>query len=198
MSLKRKYLPGCGWMSCSVTLSCCCFSVAQLGPTLCTSMDCSTPVFLILHCLSEFTQNHVPWVDDANQPSHALSPLLLLPSVFPSIKVFSNTSTFQWVISSHQVAKVLELQHQSFLWILRVNFLWDWLVWSPYSPRNSQESSPAPQFLTKVTLKTFWPPLSPWKLELNTSCERDTERDTEMPSIAKREEKNSGWRWLCK
>ena len=146
MSLKRKYLPGCGWMSCSVTLSCCCFSVAQLGPTLCTSMDCSTPVFLILHRLSEFTQNHVPWVDDANQPSHALSPLLLLPSVFPSIKVFSNTSTFQWVISSHQVAKVLELQHQSFLWILRVNFLWDWLVWSPYSPRNSQESSPIPQF----------------------------------------------------
>ena len=111
-------------------------------------MDCSTPVFLILHHLSELTQNHVRWLDDAIQPSHALSSLLLLPSAFPSIKVFSNKSTFQWVISLHQVAKVLELQlqHQSFHWILRVNFLWDWLVWSPCSPRDSQESSPAPQF----------------------------------------------------
>ena len=54
---------------------------------------------------------------------------------------------FQWVSSWHQVAKVLELQlqHQSFQWIFRVGFLWDWLVWSPGSPRDSQKSS-APQF----------------------------------------------------
>ena len=44
-------------------------------------------------------------------------PLLLLPSVFPSVKVFSKVG------SSHQVAKVLELQHQSFQWIFRVDFL---------------------------------------------------------------------------
>ena len=55
---------------------------------------------------------------------------------------------FQWVSSSHQVAKVLELQlhHWTFHWILRTDFLYNWLVWSPCSPRDSQESSPAPQF----------------------------------------------------
>ena len=66
-------------------------------------------------------------------------PLLLLPSIFSSFRVFSSESVL-W----HQVAKVLEfqLQHQSFQWISRTYFLSDWLVWSPCSPRNSQESSP--------------------------------------------------------
>ena len=70
-------------------------------------------------------------------------PFLLLPSVFPSIRVFFN----ELVVSSlHQVAKVLELplQHQSFQWIFRVDFLKNWLVWYPCSPRDS--SSPPPQF----------------------------------------------------
>ena len=55
---------------------------------------------------------------------------------------------FQWVSSSHQVAKVLELQlqHQSFQWIVRTDFLYDWLVWSFCIPRDCQESSPTPQF----------------------------------------------------
>ena len=53
---------------------------------------------------------------------------------------------FQRVVSSHQVAKVLKLQHQSFQWIFRIDFLLDCLVWSPCCPRDSQESSPAPQF----------------------------------------------------
>ena len=55
---------------------------------------------------------------------------------------------FQGVSSSHQVAKVLVLwpQHQSLQWIFRIYFLFDWLVWSPCSPRDSQESSLTPQF----------------------------------------------------
>ena len=55
---------------------------------------------------------------------------------------------FHWVDSLHQVAKVLELQlqHQSFQWIFVVDFLLDWLLWSPCSPRDSQESSLAWQF----------------------------------------------------
>ena len=55
---------------------------------------------------------------------------------------------FQWVSTSNQVAKVLELQlqHQSFQWIFRSDFLSDWLVWSPCSPRDAQESSPTSQF----------------------------------------------------
>ena len=55
---------------------------------------------------------------------------------------------FQWIGSSHRVAKVLEfqLEHQSFQWIVRVDFLQSWLIWSPCSPRDSNESFPAPQF----------------------------------------------------
>ena len=56
--------------------------------------------------------------------------------------------SFQWVSSSHQVAKVLalRLQHQSFQWIFRTDFLQDWLVWSLCSPRDSQKSYPTPHF----------------------------------------------------
>ena len=66
-------------------------SVAQSCPTLCDSMDCSTPGLPIYHQLPESTQTHVHWVGDAIQPS--CRPLLLLPSIFPSIRVFSNEST---------------------------------------------------------------------------------------------------------
>ena len=61
----------------------------------CYFMDCSMLGFPVLHYLPEFVQTHVHWVDDAIQPSHPLSslcPLLLLPSIFPSIRVFSNES----------------------------------------------------------------------------------------------------------
>ena len=65
-------------------------SVTQLCLTLCNPMDCSTPGFLVHHQLSKPTQTHVHHVGDAIQPSHPLCPLLLLPSIFPSIRVFSN------------------------------------------------------------------------------------------------------------
>ena len=55
-------------------------------------MDCSTPGFPVHHQLPEPTQAHVRRVGDAIQPSHPLRPLLLLPSIFPSIRVFSNES----------------------------------------------------------------------------------------------------------
>ena len=61
-------------------------------PTLCNPMDCSMPGFPLLHYLLEFAQTHVCWVHDAIQPSHPLSYLLLLPSCFPSIRVFSKES----------------------------------------------------------------------------------------------------------
>ena len=68
-------------------------------------------------------------------------PLLLLP------QSFQHQSLFQWVSSSYQVSKVLEFQfqHQSFQWTPRTDLLWDGLVGSPCSPRDSQESSPTPQ-----------------------------------------------------
>ena len=67
-------------------------SVAQLCPTLCNPMDCSISGLPVHHQFPELTQTHVHWVGDVIQPSHPLSPLLLLPSVFPSIRAFSNES----------------------------------------------------------------------------------------------------------
>ena len=63
-------------------------SVAQSCPTLCDPGDCSTPLFPVLHHLPKFAQTHV-------QPFHPLSPLLLLPSIFPSIRIFSSESAFR-------------------------------------------------------------------------------------------------------
>ena len=83
-------------------------------------------------------------------------PLFLPPSIFPSIRVFQRVS------SSHQVAKVLEfpLQHQSFQCIFRVDFFEHGLFGSPWSPRDSQESSPAPQFksISSLVLSLFYCP----------------------------------------
>ena len=102
---------------------------------LCNPMGCSRPGFPVHHQLLELTQTHVHQVNDAIQPSHPLS--YSPPHAFnPS----QHQGLFQWVSSSHQVAKVLELQlqHQSFQWIFRTDFLWDWLVGSPCSPMDSQ------------------------------------------------------------
>ena len=63
-------------------------SVARSRLTLCDPMDCSMPGLPVHHQLPEFTQTHVHQVGDAIQPSHPL----LLPSIFPSIRVFSNES----------------------------------------------------------------------------------------------------------
>ena len=105
--------------------------------------DCSMPGFPVHHQILEFTQTHVRWVGNAIQPSHPLSS----PSP-PAFNLSQHQGLFHWVSSLHQVAKVLEfqLQHQSFQWIFRTDFLKDGLVGSPCSPRDSQESSPASQF----------------------------------------------------
>ena len=104
---------------------------------------CSTPGFPVFHYLLEFAQTHVHWIGDAIQSSYPLSS----PSR-PAFNLSPNQSRFQSISSLHPVAKVLELQlqHQSFQWIFRTDFLEDWLVWSSCSPRDPQESSPASQF----------------------------------------------------
>ena len=83
-------------------------SVAQLCPTLCEPMNCSTPAS-VHHQLPEFTQTHVHRVSDAIQLSQPLS----LPSP-PALNLSQHQSLSQRVSHSHQVAKVLKLQHQSF------------------------------------------------------------------------------------
>ena len=93
----------------------------------CDSMNCSRSGFPVLHHLPEFAQTHGPWVSDAIHPIILCRPLLILPSIFPRFRVFSN----KLALFINQVVKVLEfeLQHQSFHWIYRVDFLQDWLVW---------------------------------------------------------------------
>ena len=110
---------------------------------LCDPMDCSIPGFPVHHQLLELTQTHDHCVGDIIQPSHPLSS----PSP-PAFSLSQHQGLFKWLSSSHQVAKVLEfqLQHQSFQWIFRSDFLEDGLVGSPCCPRDSQESSPTPQF----------------------------------------------------
>ena len=95
-------------------------SVAQLCPTLCDPINCSTPGLPVHHQLPEFTQTQAHWVGDAIQPSHPLSS----PSP-PAPNPSQHQGLFQWVISLHEVAKVLEfqLQHQSFQWTPRTDLL---------------------------------------------------------------------------
>ena len=94
--------------------------VVQSCLTLCDPMDCSTPGLPVHHQLPEFTQTHVHWVGDAIQPAHPLSS----PSP-PAFNLSQHQGLFQWVSSSHQMAKVLEfqLQHQSFQWIFQTDLL---------------------------------------------------------------------------
>ena len=141
----------------------------QSCPTLCDPMNCSTPGIPVHYQLLEFTQTHILRVSDAIQPSHPLSspsppipifpwslpklmsiesvmpsshlilcrPLLLLPPIPPSIRVFSNESTLhmRWP------------KYWSFSFsIIPSKVRQNGLVGSPCSPRDFQESSPAPQF----------------------------------------------------
>ena len=103
-------------------------------------MDCSTSGFPVHHQLPEPTQTHVHRVGDAIQPSHSLLPLLLLPSIFPSIRVFSNESALHIRCS----------KNWSFMFRISPSNEYSWLIsfridWFESCPRGSQESS-TPQF----------------------------------------------------
>src|SRR5574341_677094 len=106
-------------------------------------MNRSTADLPVHHHLPEFTQTHIHRVSDAIQPSRPLSS----PSP-PAPNPSQHQSIFPGVNSLHEVAKVLEfqLQHHSFQRNPRADLLQNGLVGSPCSPRDSQESSPTPQF----------------------------------------------------
>ena len=117
-----------------------CCSVTQSCLTFCDPMDCSIPGFPVLYHLAELAQTHIHWIGDAN---HLIlrCPLLLLPSIFPSIRVFSNESALHirwpkyWSFS-FSISPSMNIQD------------WSPLGWvgSPRSPRDPQESSPTPHF----------------------------------------------------
>ena len=95
-------------------------SVTQSCPTICNSMDCSTPGLPVCHQLPEFSQTHAHWVDNAIQTYHPLS-----STSIPALSLSHHQGLFKWASSSHQVAKILEfqLQHHSFQWIFKTDFL---------------------------------------------------------------------------
>ena len=84
---------------------------------LCNPVDCRTPGFSVPHHLPEFAQVHVHCISDAIQPSHPVTPSS--PSV---LNLSQHQGLLQWVGCSCQVAKILELQHQSFQRVFRVDF----------------------------------------------------------------------------
>ena len=116
--------------------------VTESSPTLCDTVDCNMPGFPVHHQLPACS-NSCP----LSQWCHPTlsSSVVLFSSAF---NLSQDQGLFQWVSSLHQVAKVLELQlqHQSFQWTPRTDILQNGLVGSPCSPRDSQESSPTPQF----------------------------------------------------
>ena len=96
-----------------------CCSVAQSCPTLCDPVDCSRLDFPVHHHLPELAQIHVHWVSDAIQPSYPL-----WSSSPPAFYLSQHQGLFQsWFFSSGAKVLKLQLQHQSFQWIFRVDFL---------------------------------------------------------------------------
>ena len=91
------------------------FLVVQLHSHVwlfCDSMDCNTPGPPVPHHLLKFAQVHIHCIGDSIQPSHPLPPS-------SALSLSQHQKLFQWVGCLHQVAKILELQHQSFQWVLR-------------------------------------------------------------------------------
>ena len=104
---------------------------------------------LSFYHLPELAQTHVHWVGDATQPSHPL----LSPSP-PAFNLSHHQGLFQWVSSFHQVTKIFVSASVSVLPMnIQDYFLCDWLVWSPCSARDSQESSPTHSSKASVLLQ---------------------------------------------
>ena len=117
-------------------------SVAQSCPTLCNPMNRSTPGLIVHHQLSKFTQTHVHRVGDAIQHLILCHPLLLLPPIPPSIRVFSNESTLcmRWTkYCSFSFSISPSSEHPGL-----VSFRMGWL--DLLAVEGTQESSSTPQF----------------------------------------------------
>ena len=124
---------------------CCYCSVTESCPTLCNPTDCSMLGFPVLHYLPEFAQIHVHWVSEAIQPSHSLLPLLLLTSIFPSIRAFSSESALRirWPKYWSFNISISPFSEYSGLISFRIDQLdLPAVLGSP----DSQEAFPAPQF----------------------------------------------------
>ena len=136
---------------------CCCCSVVQSSLTLCDSMSCSMPGLLVLTIVQSFSKLI------SIQPSHPLSPLLLLPSIFPSIRVFSNESVLCIRQSKYWSGVPLLSPKES--WALK-----NWCFWTVVlektlqSPLDCKEIKPVnPKKKKKSVLNIHW---KDWLLKL--------------------------------
>ena len=141
-------------------LSCC--SVAKLCPNFCDSMDYRNPGFPVLHYLPEIAQTYVHWIDDTIQTSHALSspspPALSLSQhqgLFLLSQLFASGGQS---VGASDSASVLPMNIQGWFLLELISFP---LVWSPCCPRDSQESSPVPEFISikSLALSLYGPTL---------------------------------------
>ena len=113
--------------------------------------------FLVLDYLPEFVQTLVHWINDAIKSSHPLShPLLFLPSTFSASGSFPLSQFFTsgvQNIGASASASVLSM-------IIQDWFPLGLLVWYPWSPKDSQESSPTPQFksISSLALSFLYSP----------------------------------------
>ena len=103
--------------SVSVLPVCCYFSVAWSYPTLYDPMDWRAPGFPVPHHIPKFAQVHVHCIGDAVQLSYPLTPSSPL-----ALNLSQHLGLIHWVSYSHQMTKILQLQHQSFQQVFRVDF----------------------------------------------------------------------------
>ena len=115
------------WMYLKWEIATCKFLKDRKYPQTSETLEKITMILILSQYISVILSCH-------STISSSVTPFLC-PQSFPTL--------FRWVSSSHQGARVLDLQHQSFQWIFRVDFLYDWPVWSPCCPGDFQESSPA-------------------------------------------------------
>ena len=131
--------------------------VTQSCPTLCSLMDCSRPGFSVQHQLLELAQTHVHRVGDASNHLILCRPLLLLPSIFSSIRIFSNESVLRirWPKDWSFSFSISPSKDYSGL----ISFRMDWF--NLLSVQGTlQESSPTPQFksINSSTLSFLYGP----------------------------------------
>ena len=115
-------------------------SVTQSCLTLCNPMDGSTPGFPVYHHLQSLLK--LKSIRSVMPSNHLILcfPLLLLPWIFPNITSFPISQLFE------SGGQGIGASAEAFQWIFKVDFLYDWLIGSPCCPRDSEESSLAPQF----------------------------------------------------
>ena len=139
---------------------CCCLhcSISKSCLVLCDSMNCSKPGSSVLHYIPEFAQTHIHWVSDAIKPSHPL-----LPPSSSCLRSFSASGSFSISRLFASGGQSTGVSASALLMNIQGWLPLGWLVWSPCSSKDFEESSPASQFKSISSLAL--------KLLLRSNCQ---------------------------